>query len=302
MKPDPVNTGESACVLIGHPRSGTTFLHRFLLENYQGLTGTTLEDMVFMRTPGVLKGVLKPVARALPLSVIYRPEIHSTGMREWEADDIAFSIHCRAGWLFWLYSQCRKTESFEARDFSDWVTQKQESVLSCWNDLHSGDLGINEGGGILSKSFVMLFYLKEFLGHHPSAKAIIVSRSPTEVIPSVLSLLDSVQRRLIPSRGLTPMAVENVLHSVRLYYEQLFNVLSDDAIMSRCIHLRYEDLGSPFGETCERLSGFLPFGQWRPGAVVTGAARQATHRSRHQYRAEDFGLNLKEILDEIPCP
>ena len=139
-------------LILGHPRSGTSFLHRFMLEHYSGLTGKRLEDMLFIDGwPRILKP-LKKIARALPLNWLYRPGIHRTGMRCWECDDIAFSIHHKAGYLSWLYGQCRSTPRFSSQNFDAWVSENGELILKCWDRLHQDELSIAANTSILSKS------------------------------------------------------------------------------------------------------------------------------------------------------
>lgn len=292
--------GDGGVLLVGHPRSGTTFLHRFMLANLDGIAGTTLEDLVFMGMGPRRRKAMVFASRGLPLRWVYRPEIHLTGMQEWETDDIAFSIHCRAGYLFWLYRQCRRRRSFRSDDFVDWVRSRQEPVLDCWDQLYASRLGLDDGPVFLSKSFIMIFYLEAFLRKYPDCRVIILSRSPLEVVPSVLSLLTSVHRRLLRFRSLPDQAIQNVLHSVGMYYEQLGSVLQDEAIARRCLHVKYSEIESGFEAVCERISDFIPSGEWREGAVAAGSKVQVSRRSRHRYELSDFGLSEADILDAVP--
>lgn len=288
------------CLLIGHPRSGSTFLHRFMLENYLGLAGKKLEDMVFLPCgPKVLRP-FKHLARKLPLSWLYRPEIHSTGMECWESDDIAFSIHCKAGYLYWLYGQCRRLVRFDSAEFHDWVSERKEDVLACWDRLYHDQFSSGREAGILSKSFIMLFHLEEFLARYPDAKVILLTRTPLEVVPSTISLVNSVCRRFFPFRRLHEIAIANICHSVSLYYHRMSSVLASPAIANRCLHLNYADLTTGLTDTCKRISDYLPYGSWDEAAVFTQAARQAQWTSAHHYDASDFGLSPERIAREVP--
>ena len=288
------------CLLLGHPRSGTTFLHRFMLGSYRGFAGKKLEDMVFPRDGRRMLRPLKSVARRLPLSWLYRPEIHSTGMQCWESDDIAFSIHCKAGYLYWLYGRCRRRARFDSAEFHDWVAERKEAVLECWDRLHHAPAAPDREAGILSKSFIMLFYLEEFLAKHPDAKVILLTRTPLEVVPSTLSLVNSVCRRLFPFRRLHETAIENIYHSVSLYYQRMSSVLANSAIMNRCLHLSYADLTTGLNAACKRISNYLGHGAWNEAAVFDQSARQSRWTSDHHYDASDFGLSLDRIAREVP--
>lgn len=288
------------CLLLGHPRSGTTFLHRFMLENYLGLAGKKLEDMVFLPCgPRVLRP-LKSVARKLPLSWLYRPEIHSTGMECWESDDIAFSIHYKAGYLFWLYGQCRRQVRFDSAEFHDWVSEHKEDVLTCWVRLYHNQITSEVETSILSKSFIMLFHLEEFLARYPDAKVILLTRTPLEVVPSTISLVNSVCRRLFPFRRLHETAIANIYHSVSLYYQRMSSVLANPLVADRCLHLSYADITTQLASGCTRISNYLSFGSWDEAAVHAQSARQSQRTSSHHYNASDFGLSPKRIAQEVP--
>lgn len=271
-----------------------------MLENYFGLAGKKLEDLVFL--PGGPR-VLRPfkcIARKLPLSWVYRPEIHHTGMECWESDDIAFSLHCQAGYLYWLYGPCRRHGRFDSAEFHAWVSARKKDVLSCWDRLYHNQLSSDSQAGILSKSFIMLFYLEEFLARYPAAKVILLTRTPLEVVPSTVSLVNSVCRRIFPFRRLHEDAVENIYHSVSLYYHRMASLLADPAMAERCLHLKYADLTTGLAASCQRISDHFPGGTWDPAAVQDQSARQARRTSAHHYNAGDFGLSLERIAREVP--
>jgi hypothetical protein len=297
---DGTESEANVCLLVGHPRSGTTFLHRFMLENFRGLTGKKLEDMVFMSSSSSVQTPLKGIARRLPLAWLYRPEIHRTGMDLWECDDIAFSIHCRAGYLFWLYGRCRRRSRFDSSEFSAWVAEHEEDVISCWDRLYHPQLTSDGTTSILSKSFIMLFYLQEFLARHPNAKVILISRNPQEVVPSAVSLVNSVCSRLFPFRQLHEHAIANILHSVALYYREMSAVLARPEVKDRCLHLTYDDLTVQFSDTSKRIANYLPNGAWDEEAVTAQCATQSQRISAHHYNARDFGLTLDQIARAIP--
>lgn len=297
---DPSPSKPKICLLLGHPRSGTTFLHRFMLENYRGLVGKKLEDLVFPPKSPKVMTAFKKVARLLPLSWLYRPEIHRTGMQCWECDDIAFSIHCKAGYLYWLYGPCRRRPQFESAEFSEWVSEHKEDVLACWDRIYGEQLSSETEDGILSKSFIMLFQLEEFFLKHPDAKVILLTRRPDEVVPSTVSLVNSVCRRIFPFRQLRQFAIENIQHAVSLYYHEMSIVLANPAIADRCLRLNYSDIMANFSDACERISEYLSFGSWDEAAVSSQSARQSQWKSSHRYDPDDFGLSRERITRETP--
>jgi hypothetical protein len=153
---------------------------------------------------------------------------------------------------------------------------------------------------ILSKSFIMLFYLEEFLARYPDAKVILLTRTPLEVVPSTISLVNSVCRRIFPFRRLHEDAIANIYHSVSLYYQRMSSVLANLAIADRCLHIKYSDLTTRFADTCRRISDYFPHGSWDEAAVSEQSARQSQWKSSHYYDASDFGLSPERIAQEVP--
>lgn len=275
-------------------------MHRFMLENYLTLAGKKLEDMVFLsRWPRVLTP-LKSIARRFPLSWWYRPEIHDTGMQCWECDDIAFSLHCHAGYLFWLYGRCRRQTRFECAEFQGWVSEHKEGVLACWDRLYHDQLSSGGEPAILSKSFIMLFYLEEFLARYPDAKVILLTRTPFAVVPSTISLVNSVCRRLFPFRRLHETAVANILHSVSLYYQRISSILGNSLMAAKCLHLTYAEVTTHLASGCKRIADHLAFGSWNEAAVAAHCAAQARRTSAHRYSMSEFGLSEERIAKEVP--
>ena len=290
------------CILLGHPRSGSSFLHRFMLEHYSGFTGKRLEDMFFLPDwPGYLKP-LKGLVRKLPMSWVYPPEIHHTGMRCWECDDIAFSIHHKAGYLSWLYGHCRKMNRFIPKEFDMWVSGNEDKILDCWGKLHRNEFVSEAGSCIFSKSFILTLLFEEFISRYPNAKAVILTRTPVEVVPSTISLVNSVFRRLHISRCLSKTMVDNLYQTIALFYRRTASLLANPSLKGKFLHLEYTELFENFSDTCNRISHYLKSGSWDKEAVALQSVRQSKRQSKHRYDLDTFGLNREQIeRDFFPC-
>ena len=79
----------NAIIIVGNPRSGTTFLHRFLVNNNIG-TGSQLWQMLYPSI--ILQKMIKPI---LPLLEKVSPArhhstaAHKTSLQSVETDDVA---------------------------------------------------------------------------------------------------------------------------------------------------------------------------------------------------------------------
>ncbi|MFO7736270.1 MAG: hypothetical protein R6W70_08685, partial [bacterium] len=90
--------------LIGHLRSGTTFLHRYMGDMFRELGTLKMWDMLF---PSTLMRFflfpLRPIIQRISLDSMYDPKIHKTGLFALETDDIALSFRFSGGLLTWIY-------------------------------------------------------------------------------------------------------------------------------------------------------------------------------------------------------
>lgn len=76
--------------IIGHLRSGTTFLHRFLYENCKNTRAMLLWEMLFPAyTLRIIIKPFLPLFKKISLDKVYNPDIHKTGLLSEETDDIA---------------------------------------------------------------------------------------------------------------------------------------------------------------------------------------------------------------------
>ena len=111
-------------VIVGNPRSGTTFLHRFLINSGFGV-GSQLWQMVY---PSVtIQKMIKPF---LPIMEYISParhhstEAHQTSLTSIETDDVSLLFRFFVG--FFLYGFFL---SFDEEDLFDWVDPKSEIRL-----------------------------------------------------------------------------------------------------------------------------------------------------------------------------
>ena len=92
---------DNPIVIVGNPRSGTTFLHRFLIKQGIG-TGSQLWQMIY---PSIfIQKCIKPI---LPLMEIISParhhstEAHKTSLTSIETDDVSLFFRYLDGFFFY---------------------------------------------------------------------------------------------------------------------------------------------------------------------------------------------------------
>ena len=178
-------------VIVGNPRSGTTFLHRFLVKNKIG-AGAQLWQLLY---PSVL--IQKCVRPLLPILEFISPtrhhstEAHKTSLRSVETDDASILFRYFDG--FFLYGFIL---SWAEEDLFEWFDPKiRDTSARDFNWLESvwrRVLKQSSNDKIIAKLFSISANLPRFMTCFPEAKILYMVRDPLSVIPSGLSLVTGV--------------------------------------------------------------------------------------------------------------
>lgn len=182
---------ERPIIIVGNPRTGTTFLHRWLVDNQFGV-GLHLYRSLY--PPILLQKALRPL---LPLlekvspARFHKSEAHDTNLGSIETDDVTVFFRYFDG--FFLYGFFGawadedvlpmfdpKVRDTSARDF-DWI----EAV---WRR----NLVAQGGSRVVAKLFSTGPRTPAFLARFPDAHILYLVRDPLEVIPSTFSLVTGV--------------------------------------------------------------------------------------------------------------
>ena len=183
--------------IIGNPRSGTTFLHRFLL-GAGDMAALELWEMLFPAiTARKLLGGIVPRLDKLNPAQYHPSDVHDTSLRGIETDDVAWFFRTMDGPFAWAYfTAWRDTwgSAFSRRTFGiDGVSAKEENrFFKYYEAVWRRNLTAKGANRILVKSSMLTFRLDALLRRYPDAKLVYIVRDPVEVIPSGMSLLASV--------------------------------------------------------------------------------------------------------------
>ncbi|GAB3330440.1 hypothetical protein GCM10027429_07740 [Marivirga atlantica] len=289
--------------LIGHLRSGTTFLHR-LLSKSTSLYAMDLETMIFGSGPyhQFIKSIAGKKLKNISLDKVYDPKIHKTAFELPESDDIALYFQEFRGLLYWIY--------FLAWSNFSSTSELRESILSTVNDkklitkqkkIYASK--IKDTQRFISKSFFGIFHIEDSLKMYPDAKFIILFRDPKEVIPSTLSLEINIQRTLNDfdnqPKALQERYIKNLYQEVLLYFEKLYKVYHIEH--PNLFKLNYDLLISNFEEVMHELSDFLALkddtGLLK--AIESQRKKQKQYQSAHKYSLEEFGISEAQIEQDF---
>lgn len=293
---------ERPVFLIGHLRSGTTFLHRYLVANCPELRGMYMWEMLCPSVTGRwLLRPLRPLLGRISLDAVYDPAIHRTGLLEAETDDIAIAFRFSDGLLSWIYNDAwagsssgsiaeQVRESSRSRAFPVYLRRIYRGLVP------------RSGGRMLSKSFFALFGVQHIQELFPDSRILLLIRDPAEAVPSMLSLQRSVQGALNDHESNPELAsryCENLYRASLAYYEEFHRVATEHG--DRVTVITHRQLLGQFEETFLRVCEAIDV-ELTPslrGAIAQQVARQAGHRSRHDYEPEQFGLTRERIASDF---
>jgi omega-hydroxy-beta-dihydromenaquinone-9 sulfotransferase len=295
--------------LIGHPRSGTTFLHKFIVKNVPEFEGMYLWRMLFstLTSRFIVKPLLPVINKVFPKN-LYDPNIHKTGFLEPETDDAALFFKSFEGMFSWLYfsalSNYKDTNVLE-KDLIKACNIK--SVLKNLKVLFEKNLyKAKDSARIFSKSFSLILNFNEIKETFNDAKLIILIRDPLEVIPSSLSLARNVQNNL---NGFEKLPLNekmdyyrNLYNASIIFYKYLFNQITNNEIKTNeYILISYKDLISNFEETIDQIFEYCEITKSPElsKAITIQSEKQPIYKGKHLYTLEEFGLNKEEVLRDF---
>jgi hypothetical protein len=279
-------------IVVGLPRSGTTFLHRLLAlgDDTRHLKTYELQQPIPGAGPDFRRAKL-----ALRLNALKRaaPEIdakHFLGVDEPEEcmlllDDTFLSLS------FWTLAPCY--------GYAEWLLQQDRYRAYCVYREHLQLMQARSPDQrLVLKAPAHTPFLAELVAAVPEAMLVQIHRDPATCLTSVCSLFHTfhsmVTSRPDPLRlGQTnQLLIEHLLAC----NEAGRMKIGDD----RVLDVRYDDLVADPVATVRRIHQHYGLGfsdALRRGLEAFVASRPRHQYGRHQYRTEDFGLVTEAIRE-----
>jgi len=294
----------SPLVIVGNPRSGTTFLHRFLIN--QGLgTGAQLWQMVYPSL--TLQKLIKPL---LPLLEIISPArhhstaAHKTSLSSYETDDVSLLFKYFDG--FFLYGFFL---AFAEEDLFDWFDPKKRNTSKRdfeWYETLWKRLAISANQDrVIPKLFSLSTKIPAFQTHFPDAKILYMVRDPMNVLPSGLSLVTGVLDKRFGFWSLDEDIRQRFLKRLYNALIELLKRFHEDwksgAIdQSKVFIVNYDRIMTDFEELMKDIfefTGISPHDEMRK-EIKNTAESQRQYTSTHNYNLEKFGLTENQIRSD----
>ena len=287
-------------VIVGNPRSGTTFLQRYLIQSNLG-RGSQLWQLIYPSI--ILQKLIKPL---LPILEKISPArhhstaAHKTSLSSVETDDVGLFFRYFDG--FFLYGFLL---SFADEDLFEYFDPKVRDTSKRdfdWFEYVWSRTVVNQDLSYIGKLFSLSTNLPAFQKRFPDAKILYMIRDPLNVIPSGLSLVTGVLDKRF---GFWSLNKDKRDQYIKRLYNALVTLLrrfhedwtNGNINQSSVFIVRYDKMMSNFDQLMDSILGFI--GQQPSDDLIRKiketAEDQRNYKSKHGYDLKKFGLSEKKI-------
>jgi hypothetical protein len=292
---------KSPIIIVGNPRSGTTFLQRFLIDNGFG-TGSRLWKMIYpsLTMQFFMKPFLPFLEKVSPAK-FHAAAKHKTSLTGYETDDPGILFRYFDGFFligFLLpWSKTDYTDMFDP-DIRD--TAKRD--FGWWRKIWRRILVSEKQDRIVAKLFSLSMRLPRFLEAFPDAKVLYTARDPLSTVPSGLSLVTGVLDGMLgfwklpeEKRARFIGKLYKLLHILTMRFVKTYN---ENPEMQKNVKIvTYDRMMTDFDSLMPEIVEFV-------GADLTPelsetikktAEKQRAYKSDHQYDLEKYGLTEEQV-------
>lgn len=288
-------------VLVGNPRTGTTFLQRFLSD--EGF-GSGMELFLMLYPSLLLQKMLRPilpVLEKLSPAKFHTTDAHETSLSSVETDDVAVLFRYLDG--FFLYGFFLSFEDEDLLPYFDPRVRDTSRRDFAWLDaLWRRSLLLHKTDRNVAKLFSVAVRLPSFLEAFPEAQVLYMARDPLSVIPSSMSLVIGVLDRAFGFWSLPEATRTRWLDRMYKAWILLLHKFWEDWTTgaidhSRVYIVRYDRMMSRFEDVMDEMCAFLGH-EMTPelrATIQKRADKQRKYESEHKYDLTKYGLTEAQI-------
>jgi hypothetical protein len=288
-------------VLVGNPRTGTTFLQRFLSD--EGF-GSGMELFLMLYPSLTLQKLLRPI---LPLlekvspAKFHTTDAHQTSLSSVETDDVAVLFRHLDG--FFLYGFFLSFEDQDMLPYFDPRVRDTSKRDYDWLDkLWTRSLVLHKADRNIAKLFSLAVRLPQFMERFPEAQILYMARDPLSIIPSAMSLVVGVLDRGFGFWSLPETTRKRWLDRMYKAWILLLQKFHEDWTgglidKKRVYIVRYDRMMADFEGVMDEMCRFLGH-EMTPALRATIAKRgekQRKYESEHKYDLGKFGLTEEQV-------
>jgi hypothetical protein len=288
-------------IIVGNPRTGTTFLQRFLADQGFG-TGLQLWRMLYpsLLAQAVLKPMLPTLEKISPARH-HSTVAHDTSLTSVETDDVSVFFRYFDG--FFLYGFLLAWHEEDQRhlfdpSFRDTSKRDFDWLEAIWrrNMVATGQ------DRVIAKLFSLGPRTPKFLERFPDARILYMVRDPLEVIPSGMSLVTGVLDKRFGFWNLPEATRARYLERLYVALVELFRRFHDDYTSGhiprdKIMIVRFDRMMQDFEGLMDEICAFVdnqPDEALRAEIKRVGE-KQRKYSSEHKYDLAKFGLDAERI-------
>lgn len=288
-------------VIVGNPRTGTTFLQRFLVQNGFG-AGMRIWKMLYPSL--VCQTMLRPL---LPLLEKMSPArfhgkaAHDTSLTGIETDDPALLFRYFDGFFLYGFFLAWAKEDMKA-NFDPDVRDTSKRDFDWFEKIWKRNLIGEKQSRVVAKIFSLSVRMPQFLEKFPDAKILYMVRDPLQAVPSALSLVTGV---LDNRFGFWNLPADKQHQYLDRLYEAFLDLnlkFHDDYTKGRIpgesvMVIPFPRIMQDFENLMKEIMTFL--GETPSPDLIKSirksAEKQKHFRSEHKYHLGNFGLDESQI-------
>jgi len=303
---------EKPVMIIGNPRSGTTFIQRvmsrdednyFYFRTWEILFPAVVQKKVLSsigRIDRRFGGVLKKGVQAVE-SRLFREfnKMHRVSLFSPEEDD-KLLIHIFSSYdLIWLIPV---PEAFQRLNRFDEQVEAGERIriMSFYKKcIQRQSFHRGRGRYFLSKNPFATTKIESLSDFFPGMRFILMIRNPLEMIPSMVHMAHEIVKKSI---GLThDDTIDEKVYETIVYYYRYSLARIDRMPEDSVVIIRYEDLIQNPSHVIQGI--YERFGislsQRFSDVLKKEEAKAKTYKSRHEYTLDDIRIPREQILQDL---
>ena len=300
---------ERPVFIIGHPRSGTTMLHRCL---------TSTDDFVVFQFWHLLfpsltsRKLLGPLINRLirdGKDVIVPKNVgHLFALGQVDEEDFLFLFHALTQFYPPLSGLAFDEQDFDDIVFCDALPAKVRRESMAWFDgCIRRQILFTGRQRVVTKMNYSALRVRTLLEAYPDARIVYLVRSPLDTIPSHLSLHQNAcyhqwGKDRIPPTVLNRYIQRRYEHNVSLYRYVEDLLASGDLPAAQVITVRYEDMMRDLDGEVGRVAAFcdLELSEALRASIADQTQVQRGYKREHSnHKMEDFGLTRADVLRDL---
>ena len=300
---------ERPVFIIGHPRSGTTMLHRSL---------TAADDFVVFKFWHLLfpsltsRKLVGPLIESLIRQgkdvIVPKSVGHLFSLGAVDEEDFLFLFHALTQFYPPLSGLAFSEQDFTDIVFCDALPAKLRRESMAWFDgCLRRQILFTGRQRIVTKMNYSALRVRTLLEAYPDARIVYLVRSPLDTIPSHLSLHQNACYHQWGKDRLPPAVLNRYIqrryeHNVSLYRYVEDLLSAGELPESQVITVRYEDMMQDLEGEVGRVAKFcdLDLSDALRSSIAEQAKVQRGYKREHSiHKMEDFGLTRADVLRDL---